>query len=213
MAVFTLPAASGFVPDRPWRLELLATGDDPAGWPVHASFVLPYSLPGFYVKEGASAAEDLATPLWHRTWQARWADIAVLALALVALTVILVFQDVVARRKRLYDWVRNGFLVFTLLWLGWIMGAQLSVLNVLTFADAILTEFHWEFFLLDPLMFILWSYVAVAMLFWGRGVFCGCGRACRNGACPSPCTSVSGRSSTSLSWRFSRSSWASRRSP
>ena len=173
MAVFTLPAASGFVPDRPWRLELLAAGDDPAGRPVHASFVLPYSLPGFYVKEGATAAEDLATPLWHRTWQARWADIAVLALALLALTVILAFQDVVAQRKRLYDWVRNGFLVFTLVWLGWIMGAQLSVLNVLTFADAILTEFHWEFFLLDPLMFILWSYVAVAMLFWGRGVFCG----------------------------------------
>jgi transcriptional regulator of nitric oxide reductase len=173
MAVFTLPAASGFVPDRPWRLELLAAGDDPAGRPVHASFVLPYSLPGFYVKEDASAAEDLATPLWHRTWQARWADIVVLALALVVLTVILVFQDVVARRKRLYDWVRNSFLVFTLVWVGWVMGAQLSVLNVLTFADAMLTEFHWEFFLLEPLMFILWGYVAVAMLFWGRGVFCG----------------------------------------
>jgi len=28
-------------------------------------------------------------------------------------------------------------------------------------------------FLLEPLIFILWGYVAVAMLFWGRGVFCG----------------------------------------
>jgi len=47
------------------------------------------------------------------------------------------------------------------------------VINVLTFSNAILTEFRWDFFLLEPLMFILWGYVAVAMLFWGRGVFCG----------------------------------------
>jgi polyferredoxin len=58
-------------------------------------------------------------------------------------------------------------------WLGWVVGAQLSVVNVLTFSDAMMTEFRWDFFLLDPMLFILWSYVAAAMLFWGRGVFCG----------------------------------------
>ena len=66
-----------------------------------------------------------------------------------------------------------GFLSFTLLWLGWYATAQLSVLNVLTFATALRTEFRWEMFLLEPLMFILWGYIAVALLFWGRGPFCG----------------------------------------
>ena len=47
------------------------------------------------------------------------------------------------------------------------------MINVLTFAEALRTGFHWNMFLLEPLMFILWSYVAVALLFWGRGVFCG----------------------------------------
>jgi polyferredoxin len=68
---------------------------------------------------------------------------------------------------------RLAFLSVTVVWLGWIAGAQLSVVNVLTFAHSLLTGFRWEFFLLDPLIFILWSYVAVAMLFWARGVFCG----------------------------------------
>jgi polyferredoxin len=36
-----------------------------------------------------------------------------------------------------------------------------------------LSGFRWELFLLDPLVFILWSFVAASMLFWGRGVFCG----------------------------------------
>jgi polyferredoxin len=44
---------------------------------------------------------------------------------------------------------------------------------VITFLHAFLSGFRWELFLLDPMVFILWSFVAVSMLFWGRGVFCG----------------------------------------
>ena len=106
-------------------------------------------------------------------WGERRVDIAVLGVALLALTGILVFQDTIVRRRRLWRWLRLAFLCFTLLWLGWYASAQLSVINVLTFAEALRTGFRWDMFLLEPLMFILWSYVAVALLFWGRGVFCG----------------------------------------
>ena len=77
------------------------------------------------------------------------------------------------RRVRLFRAIRIAFLAITLVWLGWIAGAQLSVVNVLTFASSLLTGFHWEVFLVAPLIFILWGYVAVTLLFWGRGVLCG----------------------------------------
>jgi NosR/NirI family nitrous oxide reductase transcriptional regulator len=51
--------------------------------------------------------------------------------------------------------------------------AQLSVVNVLAFASAVRTDFQWSYFLVDPLIFILWFAVAAALLFWGRGPFCG----------------------------------------
>jgi NosR/NirI family nitrous oxide reductase transcriptional regulator len=51
--------------------------------------------------------------------------------------------------------------------------AQLSVVNVLTFTNALITGFSWDYFLLSPLVFLLWSAVAVSMLFWARGAFCG----------------------------------------
>jgi NosR/NirI family nitrous oxide reductase transcriptional regulator len=111
--------------------------------------------------------------LWQRIWRERAGALGVLGVALVALTGILVFQDALVRRRRLYEIARLGFLAFTLVWIGWIAGAQLSVINVLTFAEALLTGFRWDMFLVEPLMFVLWGYVAVAMLFWGRGVFCG----------------------------------------
>ena len=51
--------------------------------------------------------------------------------------------------------------------------AQLSVVNVMTFFNTLLTGFSWDYFLVDPLIFILWSAVAASLLFWGRGAFCG----------------------------------------
>jgi len=171
MGLFVLGANSGFRPVAPWRLELLVTGADHESL---KSFAVAYALPPAFGATPAAAqvAETGGLP-WREAWQERWLDIAVLALALAALTLILVFQDWIAVRRRLYLYARTGFLLFALVWLGWYATAQLSVLNVLTFADAVRTEFRWDVFLIEPLHFVLWSYVAVTMLFLGRGVFCG----------------------------------------
>ncbi len=174
LAIFVLRQSTGFSAVQRWRLEVLVAGEADDGRSVFASFARPYSLPATYLRAAEGiGTEAAAIPLWQDIWRERWVDVTVLVLGLLALTVILVFQDFVERQQRFYEALRIGFLAFTLVWLGWVVGAQLSVVNVLTFSDAIMTKFHWDFFLLDPMLFILWSYVAVAMLFWGRGVFCG----------------------------------------
>ena len=53
------------------------------------------------------------------------------ASALVVLTLIFVFQDRLARSRVAHRVVRTGFLLFVLVWLGWIAGAQLSILNLM----------------------------------------------------------------------------------
>lgn len=173
LALFRLAKDSGFRADQPWRLELLVEGRTRAGQPAYANFALNYALPERYVRAPAEPVAQSLLPLWQRVWQERALDSAILGVALAVLTGILVFQDALVRRRRLHFWLRLSFLAFTLLWLGWYAVAQLSVVNVLTFAQALRTGFEWDMFLLEPLMFILWSYVAVALLFWGRGVFCG----------------------------------------
>jgi NosR/NirI family transcriptional regulator, nitrous oxide reductase regulator len=176
IGVFTIPADTGFDPLAPWRLELLVMRQTAQGATMAADFPLEYTIPVRYrLGDEAAAAETppAEAPLWMDMWQRRLGAVAGLSAMLGVLTVILVFQDVIAARQRLYRWTRLTFLSVTVVWLGWIAGAQLSVVNVLTFAHSLLTGFRWEFFLLDPLIFILWSYVAVAMLFWARGVFCG----------------------------------------
>jgi len=123
----------------------------------------------------ASPAADASSSeaLWLRIWRSKVAALAVLGAMLGVLTLIFFFQDLLVAHERLFDRVRLAYLATTLLWLGWVAQAQLSVVNVLTFANALRSGFSWSQFLIDPLIFVLWCSVAAALLFWGRGPFCG----------------------------------------
>ena len=108
-----------------------------------------------------------------KIWRGNVVKIGTTIVALGALTLIFFFQNALVRRPRVYTWVRRGYLLFILVWLGWYANAQLSVVNVLTFANSLLTGFSWEYFLSAPLIFLLWASIAAGLLFWGRGPFCG----------------------------------------
>ena len=116
---------------------------------------------------------ESSEPFWVPVWRDRAWQIAVLLMALGILSFILLFQDWMTRRPDLLKVVRTGFLLFTLFFIGWYTLAQLSIIHVLTFINAILHQFTWQSFLVDPLIFILWVYVALTLLLWGRGVYCG----------------------------------------
>lgn len=167
-------------PTEPWQTRLLVVGTADAGGPGFASFDLAYRLPENYVVRAATsghgdtpgAAADQAIP-WEAIWAAHTGSIAILGGALTALTVILFLQEPISRRRRLHRWVRIGFLSWTLVWLGWYAGAQLTVVNLLTDIHSLVTDFRWNHLLADPLIAILTGFTLVGVFLWGRAVFCG----------------------------------------
>ncbi len=189
--LFTIPAAAGFDPAEPWRLQLLVNRATGPTDKIFLTYDLPYAPPDQYLKTEAGETGLAATQLlqvaavgegefsltgdalWQRIWRGRTVDIVILGAALSILTVIFFFQTQITRRERLWLWLRMGFLTFTLFWLGWYAQAQLSVVNIMTFANSLLSDFSWTYFLMDPLVFMLWFAVAAALLFWGRGAYCG----------------------------------------
>ncbi|MDP6706505.1 MAG: 4Fe-4S binding protein [Alphaproteobacteria bacterium] len=189
IGLFLIPTDSGFDPARPWRLQLLVQRAVGPIKKAFTTFELNYRLPEAFVTRTAPPAktatssaspsvtlpadEAEAMPLWRKIWEGKVFDIAVLMLALGVLTVIFFFQDWLTKHPKLTLRIRIAFLTFTLLWIGFYANAQLSVVNTLTFFNALLTGFRWEFFLMEPLIFILWGSVAASLLFWGRGVYCG----------------------------------------
>ncbi|PBJ12482.1 putative electron transport protein YccM [Pseudomonas ogarae] len=179
MAIFIIRASHRFDPGSPWNLELLVRRQTGPVSGTFSSFELAYQLPEPYLErplptaEQLAAAEEANRPMWLTLWYQKSVEISVLGAALLVLTAILFFQDSLARRPTLLHWLRRGYLVFTVVFLGGYALAQLSVVNVLTFVHALFEGFRWELFLTDPLIFILWVFTAGSILLWGRGVFCG----------------------------------------
>lgn len=182
IAMFRIARASGFDSTKPFRLDLDLGTPAAAAGPAVAS--LDYRIPDRYLimppvapaaarPDQDPAAATAQVPLWQDIWWARRYEIAVLGAMLAVLGSILIFQDSVTAHGRFYYRLRTGYLLLTFVFLGLIANAQLSVVHVLTFIHALLSGFRWELFLLDPMVFLLWSFVAISMLFWGRGVFCG----------------------------------------
>ena len=177
--LFTIPEGTTLDPVEPWRLQLLAQRAFGARDKSFLTFDLGYQLPDKYTRTERTApvaVEMLGSdevPLWQTMWRVKAPQIAVLLAALAILTVIFFFQDWLVRRPVLYERVRLTFLVFTLVWIGWYAQAQLSIVNVLAFLNALRTDFHWDYFLMAPLIFILWFATAASLLFWNRGAFCG----------------------------------------
>jgi len=165
--LLVLPAASGFRAEEPWRLQLLLPSlAEPSSTLL---LELPYRPPAALLRP---LAEPAAEPAWLSVWRGRTVDLALLAVGLALLTAILTLQPLIVRDRRLWQRLRLCFLLYTLLYVGFWARAQLSIVNVLTFSQAILTGFSWDLFLLEPLIFVLWTYVALALVFLGRGVYC-----------------------------------------
>ncbi len=176
---FMIPEEVPFDPAAPWRLELLVGRDVGPTTKAFQTFELRYQLPERFVRyespplDPRAAEADSEAPLWQKIWAAKRVDVAILSLALGLLTLIFFFQEWLTRRPLLTERVRTAYLLFTLFWLGLYANAQLSVVNVMTVFNALITGFAWDYFLMEPLIFILWGGVAASLLFWGRGVFCG----------------------------------------
>ncbi len=179
--LFKIPADSGFDPTQPWRLQLLVSR--PVG-PIKKSyqtFDLGYQLPASFTRAVVppdSTGADLTEvrqkqELWVRIWRQNTFRIGALLVMLGVLTVAFFGQKALTANERLTFWFRIAFLSATLFFLGWYANAQLSIVNLMALANAVATDFTWDAFLLDPLVFILWSSVAAALIFWGRGAYCG----------------------------------------
>jgi NosR/NirI family nitrous oxide reductase transcriptional regulator len=187
--LFKIPADSEFDPAKPFRIQLLVHREVGAIEKVFTTFELGYQLPAKYlrvlepspvaplpssVEKLASQTEtDAHQALWKRIWLGKKVEIAVLMIMLTVLTGVFFFQTFATRNARAFYWFRIGFLTVTLVYLGWIANAQLSVVNLMALFGSLVNGFSWQAFLLDPLTFILWFSLAAALLFWGRGAYCG----------------------------------------
>ena len=183
-SILFIPALANFDPTQPWRLRLLVQRNLGAIERAYLNYDIDFTLPASFITapwvtpemlaEQARAEERAAqVAMRNSVWKNNTVEIAGLAVMLAVLTAAFFFQGYLTRSARLTFWFRIGYLSTTLVFLGWYSNAQLSIVNLMALTNSLRTGFDWETFLMDPMTFILWFSVAAALIFWGRGAYCG----------------------------------------
>jgi NosR/NirI family transcriptional regulator, nitrous oxide reductase regulator len=168
--VFKVISQASLDPSKPLAFALSVTREKGQMFPEKArkDFVLKLQLPDRFFDLPAS---DNKT--WHSLWLDRAWEIGVLAAALALLTALLARPKWITASPRRLAQVRTGYLLFTLCFIGWYAQGQLSIVNFTAAIQALLAGRSLAFFLYDPMTVLLWAYVAVSLVLWGRGTFCG----------------------------------------
>lgn len=170
--VFQVASHAGLDPGLPWQLSLHVLRQKGLIYPEQMvkDLVVPYELPERFALRPAIQKK-------LGGWQAVWVDRAwetfVLLLGLAVLAGAMFWQKRLFASSRRLVAFRYAFLAFTLGFLGWYAQGQLSIVNITAVVQAVQAKRSLTFFLYDPLTVILWGFVLMSLIVWGRGTFCG----------------------------------------
>lgn len=172
-SIFIVREHHEFNPASDWQLELLVRRQTGPLESIFTSFKADYHTLDQYVDRPPLIMPEPELSLAQQVWKEKDAEVIILIVLLVLVVMSLFFQDVLVRHPTFMHNFRHLFLIITVVFIGWSWGGQLSVVNVFTFLQAFMSDFSWDLFLLDPVIFILWGAAAVTMILWGRAVYCG----------------------------------------
>lgn len=171
--LFRVKAGAGFDPASGWTLSLVVAR--PQGYlrpDEIRRFGQEYRLPARLFSIEANHDEPKA-PLWLQIWQENLGRIVVLLLGLALLTTIILAHRRVTQNARRFRLIRWGYLLYTLIFIGYITQGQLSITNVFAILQVMAGDVSASVLLLDPVICLLWCYVLLTLVLWGRGYFCG----------------------------------------
>jgi NosR/NirI family nitrous oxide reductase transcriptional regulator len=134
---------------------------------------MPRSVYALDEPEPAADDDALAPAGWQLAWRMHPERIALLTALL-----LLVVSAFVGRRWLTADghrlgWLHRGSMLASLLLVGFWLHAQPSITQLLTLIGSLVHQWRWSLFLSDPSLFLMWCFIALVTLVWGRGVFCG----------------------------------------
>ena len=115
-----------------------------------------------------------AEELWKTVWTQKMVHITAFLLLLLAIILVMVFKDRIAKNKSLLNAVRYGILGISFFYVGMVLKGQPTTANIIILANALKEgQFPLQMFVLEPIIFLSFVFILVTVIVWGRGVFCG----------------------------------------
>ena len=171
VAIMRIAPQAAFDPASPSEFSIRVMREKGQIFPerVTRDFSLGYGLP----KDLFDLPPDDSGLGLGSIWASRIRDIVILGAGLLVLAVALARQRALTRSPRAFKIFRLAFLAFTLVFIGWIAQAQLSIVWLFGLIKALKGEGSFVFFLWDPPTLMVAAFGLAALFIWGRGTFCG----------------------------------------
>jgi NosR/NirI family nitrous oxide reductase transcriptional regulator len=175
MSIFVIRDHHKFDPGSEWEIELLVRRQTGPLDSLFSSFKTHYlPIEAYLSRPIVDVKQDITDlPMWQQVWYAKQVPVTIMIISMILIIIVIFLQDWLVTFPRFLHTFRRAFLIYTVLFVGWYSLGQVSIVNVLTFMKALMSDFHWQTFLLDPIIFCIWMFIAVTLLLWGRGIFCG----------------------------------------
>ncbi|MFA9372930.1 MAG: 4Fe-4S binding protein [Poseidonibacter sp.] len=158
-----------FDPSSSWLFNLKFLRGDTTLYstPILKSIDFEIKTPNRYF-ETLEKKEEQA--LWLSSMIEQKNKLIILSIFLTVLFITLYKYQTLLEKLR---YKRTFILLITLFFIGWYGQGQLSMVTILGFVKAILNSQSLNFLLYDPFSLIIWFFVFISLIIWGRGTFCG----------------------------------------
>jgi transcriptional regulator of nitric oxide reductase len=157
-----------FDPSSLWTLNIKTVRGNDSIFLTPADRYLTFDVQP--IKKYFQIEKEKKTPLWLTSIYEQKLKLISLTLFLTFLFLVLYKYQVLLSKLR---YKRTILLSITLFFIGWYAQGQLSMVTVLGVVKAIVNSQSLSFLLYDPFSLIIWFFVFISLVVWGRGTFCG----------------------------------------
>ena len=162
-------------PTKKMELQYLVKADKEESYQDNNTikFIMNYKIPEQYINQNATLdkAEDKYN--WKETWYNKSTTVILSILTVISAAALLIFKDLYTKYRNIHQFVRVIFLIWVLVWLGWTVGGQVSIIHLASLVQAIFDGRGFSSFMAEPAIVIIGLGALISMPIWGRALFCG----------------------------------------
>ena len=159
----------------PAKKSTLVVNFNPPDDNTHDLIFVPYEPPSRLIIESANINLSNTEGLnWIDVWKPQILNIIILGVFILLCSLVLYYKDYLTKKRKLFSFIRFACLLFCLVWVGFITGAQLTIVNIFNYLQLIFfSNFNYSVIIFDPLIVVISIATAISFIFLGRGFFCG----------------------------------------
>ena len=139
-------------------------------------FSMNYIIPESFINQNVPINKEYEKDSrfnWQATWRDKYVLVALSFITVLLAIILLASKDLISKNRILHKSIRIGFLIWVLVWLGWIAGGQVSIIHLASLIQGLIDRDGFAAFLAEPAIVIIGLSAVIFAPIWGRALFCG----------------------------------------